>query len=581
MAKNCIITLLAFFTILCSTESCTSNNTQLVKLQQIDSLMEKNPQAAYDCLLHNQKKMLSDNGRKVAMLFKLLKAKAENKLYFQMPTDSMFKEVVDYYDNHGTSNKRMEARYLMGCIYRDQKEAPKAILWYNKAIECADTLSTDCDYITLYSIYGQIADIYSKQYLHQEAIKAEQKYINFAKKANKTESSIQGIGYIADEYYELGDTLKAMKLIKKCYLLFKKHHMYKQAAIQLPLLIRTHLYASQYKQAQHYMDIYEKGSGLFNKKGDIQAGYEHYYKFKGMYYLGINKIDSAEYYYRKLGDCGFNFEAAQGLLSVYREKTSTDSIKKYSILCEQEMDKILNGAQANAVIQAASLYNNTKLQKEIDEEKNRKDKNKYIAIIVCIISIFGLAYIRSHYTKIRKKLTLELSKVNNDYLQTIKKMEKAKEEINILQENSDLFIKKKQQEITLLQQALQTYKAEYDKYNLIDKKRALMESNIVQAYKNMAKPKKDRKSPTQEEWNELLSIFQQCLPLPYANISSNKLSTQEFQVSILTCLGMDNTEMSIILNSTSKAICNAKQKANKKMFNNNSASSLYTNLMKF
>ena len=97
----------------------------------------------------------------------------------------------------------------------------------------------------------------------------------------------------------------------------------------------------------------------------------------------------------------------------------------------------------------------------------------------------------------------------------------------------------------------------------------------------MAKPKKDRKSPTQEEWNELLSIFQQCLPLPYANISSNKLSTQEFQVSILTCLGMDNTEMSIILNSTSKAICNAKQKANKKMFNNNSASSLYTNLMKF
>ena len=59
-----------------------------------------------------------------------------------------------------------------------------------------------------------------------------------------------------------------------------------------------------------------------------------------MYFLGVNKIDSAEYYYRKLGRYGFRFETAQGLLSVYRMRLNVDSIRKYSILCERVMDEI-------------------------------------------------------------------------------------------------------------------------------------------------------------------------------------------------------------------------------------------------
>lgn len=46
------------------------------------------------------------------------------------------------------------------------------MMWYNKAIECADTLSKKCDYVTLFSIYGQKAEVYSRQYLHREAINA-------------------------------------------------------------------------------------------------------------------------------------------------------------------------------------------------------------------------------------------------------------------------------------------------------------------------------------------------------------------------------------------------------------------------
>lgn len=77
----------------------------------------------------------------VVMKFRLLKAKVQNKLYLKMPSDSTFQKVVSYYDSKGTANEKMEAHYLLGCIYRDQKDAPRAIATFLVATEFADTLN--------------------------------------------------------------------------------------------------------------------------------------------------------------------------------------------------------------------------------------------------------------------------------------------------------------------------------------------------------------------------------------------------------------------------------------------------------
>ena len=47
-----------------------------------------------------------------------------NKNYVPFSTDSVMQEVADYYDHHGPPNERMEAHYLLGCVYRDMGEAP-------------------------------------------------------------------------------------------------------------------------------------------------------------------------------------------------------------------------------------------------------------------------------------------------------------------------------------------------------------------------------------------------------------------------------------------------------------------------
>lgn len=569
-----------FFTLLYILVGCTENRVQMQRLQVIDSLMEAHPQAAYDSLCRFDSLEMEDAPRKVAMKCRMLMAKAQNKLYLSMPTDSIFQEVVDYYDSKGTDNEKMQAYYLMGCVYRDQKEAPKAMMSYKKAIECADTLRKECDYKVLFGIYGQMADIYRYQYLHKQSIECYKKYSYYAAKANNMASYIQGFELIASEYYALGDTLKAVEQIKKGYWQYKAHGMRQDAAQMLPTLIYVCLQRAQYQQAHYYMDIYEKESGLFDKNNNILTGREHYYKAKGMYFLGINRIDSAEYYYRKLGRYGFKYETAQGLLAIYRICLNSDSIKKYSVLCEQEMDKILNGTQANAVVQAASLYDYSRLQQKINKEKLSKVRNKYLAILfVFILSLVFIILVR-HYKRIKRKMAEELNKANKDYVMIAQKMKKACEDLKMLQVDKEAFIQQKQEEVSSLQATLHKYKEKYDLLDLADKNNALLASDVVVRFKEMATQKRNGKKAQENDWQELRLIFQQKLPLLFEKMRTSKLSPQELKVCMLVYLTMDNTEVATLIDTTTKTVNNAKQKVNNKIFGDKSASSLYKNLLK-
>lgn len=561
-----------FFTLLYILVGCTENRVQMQRLQVIDSLMEAHPQAAYDSLCRFDSLEMGNASRKVVMKQRLLMAKAQNKLYLSMPTDSIFQEVVDYYDSWGTDNEKMQAYYLLGCVYRDQKDAPKAMMSYKKAVECADTLSKECDYSTLSKVYGQMADIYRFQYLHKEAIGCEQKYGYYAARVKDNVSFIQSFDFIANEYLGLGDTLKAIEQTQKCHELFKMHGMQKLAAKTLPTLIYIYLQRSQYNEARCYMDIYEKESGLFNREGNIQEKYEHYYKLKGMFYLGVNRIDSAEYYYRKLGRYGFKYETAQGLLSVYRMRLNVDSIRKYSILCEREMDEILNGTQANAVVQAASLYDYTRLQKKIDEEILHKERNKYLWMFICFMVLCSLGFFVGKYKRMKNRMSQKIAKVNQ-------RLEKASEELSLLQENKDIFIQKKQNEIAALQDKLREYREKYEKYNWLDKEKMLTESDIVVKFMEMAKPKRIHIDPEEEDWQELYDVMLQYKPLLFERIRKGKLSPQEFQICILAYMGMDNTAIAFLINTTTKNVSNAKQKINRKLFDDKRASTLFCNLL--
>ena len=86
-----------------------------------DSLMEKNQDSARVALAILDKlcRQYPDMSKREQMRYQLIYAKGMNKGFVDFTTDSVMKQVVAYYDKHGSANERMLAYYLLGCAYRD------------------------------------------------------------------------------------------------------------------------------------------------------------------------------------------------------------------------------------------------------------------------------------------------------------------------------------------------------------------------------------------------------------------------------------------------------------------------------
>ncbi|MBR1666853.1 MAG: hypothetical protein IJ693_01095, partial [Bacteroidaceae bacterium] len=102
--------------------SCTDDEHVLSLLDHAEAVMEEHPDSAYT-MLTEADSLIPQQSKKTRMRHSILMADANNKLYQPLPSDTLFQEVVDYYDTHGTPNQQLKAHYLLGCIYRDRNEA--------------------------------------------------------------------------------------------------------------------------------------------------------------------------------------------------------------------------------------------------------------------------------------------------------------------------------------------------------------------------------------------------------------------------------------------------------------------------
>ena len=378
-----IVALLSLAAVMLFSGTCSSPYD--ARLQHIDSLMDSNPQAAYDSLSLFDSLPLYDGDRAGQMRLQLLLAKAQNKLYRPMPSDSTFMEVVSYYDSHGSANDRMLSRYLQGCIYRDMDNGPKAVRCYLEALELADTTSKDCNYSMLSKIQGQLATVYNANGMYVKALEADSQASIYAKKAGNIYDFIRQKEFVGGDYYALHDTVRAIKTAKECIRLYEKHGMPEYAAGACPTIIYTHIVQGQYDSARLYMNKFERESGLFNGRM-IEKGREHYYYAKGLYCLRTQQLDSAKYYFRELLKYDYQYEAYKGLADYYAVLQVSDSSKKYYELAEEELDAAFEKRQTNEIIKELSLY-------KVEDSSYMKPIYAFILLgVLSVLTLFVLCF---------------------------------------------------------------------------------------------------------------------------------------------------------------------------------------------
>lgn len=556
--------------------SCANDELTVTRLDSIDSIVDVNPQAAYDSLCALGRGNNARWTKAAKMKWRMLDAKVRNRLYMPLPSDSTFSDVVSYFDSHGSDNEKMQSHYLLGCIYRDMNDAPKAIECFQEAVCSADTTTKDCDYKSMSRIYGQMGDIYCLQFLTENAKKAFQRSEYFAFKAGDIKNSIIALESQIELYCMEGDTLSAINIVNRCNKLYRKYGFYKLAAGVYSTLIYVYLERGQYSKAKEYMDVYERDTRFFD---ETEYRHQHFFKAKGMYYIGVGKLDSAEYCFRKLLLYNSTYEATQGLLSVYSRKNIKDSISKYAEVCEHEMDKILQETQANATMQATALFNYSRIQNEAKENEHRAERTKFFFFfaVVLLIILYVYSYLRNKL-KLEKNMR-ELALRGMKYQQVCKDLSATKQDLEKLKTGYIPSLDSYKKKIADLEEEKDALLAFQKNMDVSASLSSLKSCDIYKLFKKKSSTILNNVQPTETEWNTLEEQINYLFPNLLMRIKNNNtLSWQEQKISILVSIGFTSSDIQILLDTSSQVVSNAKRSINKKLFDVDSARSLGKNL---
>ena len=529
------------------------------------------------------------------------RADSMNRAYIPMTDgiDSLLLEATHYYDRHGTANEQMRAHYLLGCAYRDKGEAPAALQSYQDAVDHADTLSSDCDYRRLMSVYGQMAELFHAQNLPEDEIEICDKYGQLALKMQDTLLYIRNMELMVKPYYIMGDTASVLRVIEQVKQLYEKYGCHQEAVASNGVAISIALNRGQYTYACELMREIETESDLFQKDGEIAKGREIYYDFKGRYFIGIDQLDSAEYYMRKLSNYPqYTKSVCRSMLSIYQLKRNTDSIVKYSRLYEDAVDTRNNAMRTDIVHQMSSLYNYQQFMKKADAESRKAERLWYylllstfsivLLILVAVIAGYILVQkkrrqeeetkeIRKDYDEaISKKdqLSIEMDMLRANHEQLVASEQEAKNKLETVKSNNNQLIQAREKEIAELNDKIRDYAQ-----RLIHSDEMVGESPeftlMIEEFHEKAERKRNTPLPTKQEWEHFLRLFAQTQPKAYAAIGREQtLSPQELRVCILLLLKFANSEVMALLNISSQSLTNVKSRINEKLFGISNASTL-------
>lgn len=594
--------------------ACGERQEYVSTLERAEVVMNDHPDSAL-AVLDSLSTHEQEFGKRFRMRYQLLRLQAQNKAFVPFTSDSLAKDVVGYFDRHGSHNEQMKAHYLLGCVYRDLGEAPHAADCYLDAISKADTTANDCDFYTLSCVYSQMADIYHQQLLLSYAIDARKYASNYALRANKMLYCIHNMESVAGTFILMNKIDSAEILLKNVQYLYTKYG-YNQKALQASTKL-LYLYVEHNRnllEAKHIIDKFDREYLLFDNKGELPAAKRQYFYYKGKYYEDVNKLDSAEYYYRKVYRPDMSFSSLdpmyRGLLSVFQKRQIPDSISKYTRLFTNANDSSIAEKDQQLMAQMAASYNYNRYQKEAMEKEKEANRIRLLLLVFSIIVVLIIYIIWKYYRNAQKRKQKELDDLEKEYAKALDEYNSNLHTLELLDKSHKIVIDTIQKELEselITNKSFQTKIAEINtqykndqeelqaenenlrlkieemKYQegiskYLVKSEEFVNTDIVKRVKDSMNNPLVKMSD--EEWAQLITIGSLYYPTLLHDLNNSpKLTIQHIRVCILVTLNIRGTDIANKMGITEQRVTNIKSELNQVLFGENSARSLYKNLV--
>ena len=539
--------------------SCAGNRKYDDLMQRADSIMNVNDDSAKVAIrmLDGVESQLPEFSKAQKMRYELLRHKAMNKAYISFTSDSIMKEIVDYYDRYGSANERMLANYVLGCVYRDMHEVPLALEYYNKAAEQADTTAADCDYGTLYRVYSQMGFLFSKQYLPYQLLDAFDKAEKYAYLAKDTLNAIINYQNKGDAYDYLGkkDSVVAINL--------RSANMFKRIGDNYNAAIALGCNYSYYIEKQDSVNAKKAFEAYFSTGYEGNSNYGDAKAFllceKGTYYMFVSRLDSAFSCLNqslKLSKSYSNKAAATKVLAQYYARVNKPVLAmKYALKSSEYNDSDLLAVRESQLQQIQAMYNygrNQEIARKAELKAERITMLVYVLIAGGVVIFLLLTHL---YLKQLKKKKEKILVTKHLYDDSLLKLRQKQEELELLRTVNDRkiadVIKEKEQTINKLEDDLKDIRDKYSNSSLSDVDILLKESSIYKRIKYLELHPKE--IMRENDWIELEETIEQLIP-SFIPLLKNRLNVMAYRICLLVKLEISTSSIAILLGLSSSAI---------------------------
>ena len=438
--------------------------------------------------------------------------------------DTMMQRVVSYYKKHGTSNELMEAYYLLGSVYRDLHEAPKAMSSFQEGVNSADTLDSNCRYDILTRIHAQVSELLIKQNSYRLAILEENRVSKYALLAHDTSY------YFNSQWTRLGlhYHVKDYKCVaNECWELLKEStelNRFNEAAGMLIPSVLANVRIGQTNDAQRLLSIYENYSGDV-ELNTYKSSFPVYYYAKGCLFLLHGKLDSATMFFNKelaFQDWNNRQMAYRGLHEVYKRKADWPMAYKYARLQCEAVDSDYQAMVTANIQNLHELYDYNRAQNDshqktmqLEKEHQRMVRVRWVLAFVIMTSLFLFYYIRARYEKRMARAELELERASNEHEEAEYRLLELQKQWGLAEDDEqrarlEQEMRQAEEETTAQRKRVQSKQQELDE---LRRRVRLTQKDLRQRrfeqplFGRLLRKAKERETVTEEDYAEILAFL--------------------------------------------------------------------------
>ena len=336
-------------------------------LSAIDSVADVSPRRAL-AMLDSIGPKINAADKADRNYYDLLRIKTEDKLYVAHTTDTLMLRLLDYYENEGDKRLLPMAYYYAGRVYYDMNDDMRALLYFQKTVEMADTIDN-----LRSKAYSQIGYIFLYQGIYDKGINAFNEAYKLDLKSGDLKGQVFNLCGIAYCLQREDKEEQTTAYFKKALMLSYKANDKLLEADVLGQLANHYYNIEEYTVAQNYIT---KALNSVVDKPNAKA----IYFIAADIYEKVGKKDSSILFYEKLYsvDDVYAKQASSKWLGHYYLHHDLSKATYYLQQYEKYSDSIQTIKQTEGVARIDAIYNYNKTEIENMVLKQRLIKNKFI-----------------------------------------------------------------------------------------------------------------------------------------------------------------------------------------------------------